>query len=127
MRSSPVGSIPAAASPPGLGRSLGLRTVAEGVEEQAQADMLLCLGCELGQGWLYGRPGPARVLDKRSQIRNRPGHTRLEQRRTPSFACRPFPPRAALSFRPSMTAHRSACAFLTATCAMSTSTAASRR
>jgi PAS domain S-box-containing protein len=40
----------------GLGHSLGLITVAEGVETEEQADMLLRLGCELGQGWLYGRP-----------------------------------------------------------------------
>jgi PAS domain S-box-containing protein len=40
----------------GLGQSLGLTTVAEGVEDEAQADMLLWLGCDLGQGFLYGRP-----------------------------------------------------------------------
>ena len=40
----------------GLGQSLGLRTVAEGVEDEAQADMLFWLGCDLGQGFLYGRP-----------------------------------------------------------------------
>jgi len=39
----------------GLGHSLGLITVAEGVETEAQADMLLWLGCEQGQGWLYGK------------------------------------------------------------------------
>jgi len=43
----------------GLGQSLGLRTVGEGVESQEQANMLLWLGCDLGQGWLYGRPAPA--------------------------------------------------------------------
>jgi PAS domain S-box-containing protein len=42
----------------GLGHSLGLVTVAEGVETEEQADMLLWLGCERGQGWLYGRPAP---------------------------------------------------------------------
>jgi PAS domain S-box-containing protein len=46
----------------GLGNSLDLVTVAEGVEDQAHADMLLWLGCELGQGWLYGRPCPAEEL-----------------------------------------------------------------
>jgi len=40
----------------GLGQSLGLVTVAEGVETEEQAEMLLCLGCEMGQGWLFGRP-----------------------------------------------------------------------
>jgi len=40
----------------GLGHSLGMTTVAEGIETEEQADMLLRLGCEFGQGWLYGRP-----------------------------------------------------------------------
>jgi EAL domain-containing protein (putative c-di-GMP-specific phosphodiesterase class I) len=40
----------------GLGQSLGLTTVAEGVETQQQADMLLWLGCDIGQGWLFGKP-----------------------------------------------------------------------
>ena len=40
----------------GLGQSLGLMTVAEGVEDKEQAEMLLWLGCDLGQGWLFGHP-----------------------------------------------------------------------
>ncbi|MFP5235362.1 MAG: EAL domain-containing protein [Acidobacteriota bacterium] len=43
----------------GLGQSLGLTTVAEGVESLEQAEMLLWLGCDTGQGWLFGRPQPA--------------------------------------------------------------------
>jgi PAS domain S-box-containing protein len=46
----------------GLGQSLGLATVAEGVETEEQSHMLLWLGCELGQGWRYGRPGSAEAL-----------------------------------------------------------------
>src|SRR5258708_40199468 len=46
----------------GLGNSLGLLTVAEGVEDQTHADMLLWLGCDLGQGYLFGRPVPAEDL-----------------------------------------------------------------
>lgn len=42
----------------GLGHSLSLTTVAEGIETTAQADMLLRLGCDIGQGWLYGPPVP---------------------------------------------------------------------
>jgi EAL domain-containing protein (putative c-di-GMP-specific phosphodiesterase class I) len=42
----------------GIGRGLGMRVVAEGVETQEQADRLLALGCERGQGWLLGRPMP---------------------------------------------------------------------
>lgn len=41
-----------------LGRSLGLTTVAEGVETAAQADVLARMGCDRGQGFLYGRPVP---------------------------------------------------------------------
>jgi PAS domain S-box-containing protein len=36
--------------------------VAEGIETKAQAEMLLCLGCQLGQGWLYGKPSTADVI-----------------------------------------------------------------
>jgi PAS domain S-box-containing protein len=42
----------------GLGQSLGLTTIAEGIETPAQAGMLLWLGCDLGQGYLYGKPAP---------------------------------------------------------------------
>jgi EAL domain-containing protein (putative c-di-GMP-specific phosphodiesterase class I) len=47
----------------GLGNSLGLTTVAEGVEEQVQADILVCLGCDYGQGWLFGHAVPPGELD----------------------------------------------------------------
>lgn len=43
----------------GLGQSLGMTTVAEGIETLEQAEMMLWLGCELGQGYFYGRPMPA--------------------------------------------------------------------
>ncbi len=51
-----------AAAVVGLGNSLNLTTVAEGIETQAIADMLLWLGCDIGQGWLYGRPVPPEQL-----------------------------------------------------------------
>jgi PAS domain S-box-containing protein len=46
----------------GLGQSLGLTTAAEGVETQEQANMLQWLGCDLGQGWLFGKPCTAAEL-----------------------------------------------------------------
>lgn len=49
----------------GLGRSLGLITVAEGIETEEQADILLWLGCERGQGWFFGRPIQADGLPNR--------------------------------------------------------------
>jgi diguanylate cyclase (GGDEF)-like protein len=40
----------------GLGHALGLRVVAEGIEDQATLDLLGELGCDLAQGHLIGRP-----------------------------------------------------------------------
>ena len=48
----------------GLGQSLELTTVAEGVEDQETAAMLRELGCDVGQGWLFGRPVPADLVTK---------------------------------------------------------------
>jgi len=39
-----------------LAGSLGLRTIAEGIETEAQARSLRALGCELGQGYEFSRP-----------------------------------------------------------------------
>jgi EAL domain-containing protein (putative c-di-GMP-specific phosphodiesterase class I) len=38
------------------------RVVAEGVESPADGDVLCSLGVDYGQGWYYGRPGPAADL-----------------------------------------------------------------
>jgi diguanylate cyclase (GGDEF)-like protein len=38
--------------------AIGLTAVAEGVEDPVQAEMLIELGCPLGQGFLFGQPGP---------------------------------------------------------------------
>jgi PAS domain S-box-containing protein len=46
----------------GLGQSLGMVTVAEGIETEEQANMLLWLGCDIGQGWLYGKAEPAAMI-----------------------------------------------------------------
>jgi EAL domain-containing protein (putative c-di-GMP-specific phosphodiesterase class I) len=40
----------------GLGRNLGLLTVAEGIEDANTATALRDLGCHIGQGWMFGRP-----------------------------------------------------------------------
>jgi diguanylate cyclase (GGDEF)-like protein len=64
-----------------LGQTLGLDIIAEGIEEAAQVDRLLQLGCELGQGFHLGAPvdagSPAPVA----------GHT-------PATAIRPAPRKA---------------------------------
>ncbi len=42
-----------------LARSLGVRTIAEGVENHAQLDALRALRCDAVQGYLFSRPMPA--------------------------------------------------------------------
>jgi EAL domain-containing protein (putative c-di-GMP-specific phosphodiesterase class I) len=41
-----------------LGTSLGLETVAEGIETPDQLARLVEMGCPLGQGFLFSRPMP---------------------------------------------------------------------
>ncbi len=46
-----------------LAHDLGLRTVAEGVEEPETLDALRRIGCDAIQGWLLQRPLPADELE----------------------------------------------------------------
>jgi EAL domain-containing protein (putative c-di-GMP-specific phosphodiesterase class I) len=43
----------------GMGIALGLRVVAEGVEEEGQLKLLRAWGCHEAQGFLFGRAVPA--------------------------------------------------------------------
>jgi EAL domain-containing protein (putative c-di-GMP-specific phosphodiesterase class I) len=52
----PGGTRPIVETIMSLARSLGMRTVAEGVETQAQCDIIRELDCELIQGFLFSRP-----------------------------------------------------------------------
>jgi EAL domain-containing protein (putative c-di-GMP-specific phosphodiesterase class I) len=47
-----------------MGTTLNLRTVAEGVEIEEQADELDALGCLVGQGFLFARPLPASACEE---------------------------------------------------------------
>ena len=50
-----------------IAQGFGVKVVAEGVEEQAQARLLHALGCEHAQGYLFERPVPlAQMLEYRS-------------------------------------------------------------
>src|SRR5271156_140248 len=47
-----------------LAHSLGLKVVAEGVEAQAQVDLLRGLGCERAQGYLFSKPVDKEAIHK---------------------------------------------------------------
>jgi EAL domain-containing protein (putative c-di-GMP-specific phosphodiesterase class I) len=42
----------------GMCADLGLSTVAEGIEDEAQRDALRAMGCSHGQGYLFGHAEP---------------------------------------------------------------------
>jgi len=42
-----------------MARQLNLRTVAEGIEEQGELEVMREIGCDAGQGYLFQRPVPA--------------------------------------------------------------------
>lgn len=46
-----------------LGHNLGLQVLAEGVENAAQADFLAAAGCDVFQGYFYGKPMTASELE----------------------------------------------------------------
>lgn len=55
-------------------QKLGLATVAEGVETQAEWDLLRGYGCVMGQGWHIARPMPAGALTDWMQACRRSPH-----------------------------------------------------
>jgi diguanylate cyclase (GGDEF)-like protein/PAS domain S-box-containing protein len=57
-----------------LGRALGLKTIAEGVETKAQEAVLAELGCDFVQGYLYGAPMAAESLEQLCEEVAHPGH-----------------------------------------------------
>ena len=69
-----------------LGNSLGLRTVAEGIENEAQFAALSQLGCKFGQGFLFSHPlPPGDVLPYLVQHGQRAADTTDLKRLTPFF------------------------------------------
>jgi EAL domain-containing protein (putative c-di-GMP-specific phosphodiesterase class I) len=56
------GDLPIVAAVTSFAHALGLSVTAEGIENPAQLDCLVDLGCDLGQGFLFGQPEPAGAL-----------------------------------------------------------------
>lgn len=48
----------------GMSQSLGLQTIAEGVEREEQLQQLAAMGCDQVQGFLLGRPVPAAEFER---------------------------------------------------------------
>ena len=47
-----------------IAKSKKIETIAEGIEDETQEDILRKAGCDFGQGYLYGKPMPASELEK---------------------------------------------------------------
>ncbi len=55
----------------GIGRGLGLPVLAEGVETSEELRFLAGEFCQIGQGYLLGRPAPVAALDDRPDVEHR--------------------------------------------------------
>jgi EAL domain-containing protein (putative c-di-GMP-specific phosphodiesterase class I) len=55
-----------------LGHDMGLRVVAEGIEDVETLDLLGDLGCDLAQGYYISRPTPANRLAFKSSTDHTP-------------------------------------------------------
>ena len=67
-----------------LARSLGVPAVAEGIERPEQLEWLSEIGCDLGQGYLFARPGTVEQLAE--WLARREPHAALEVIRPPRAA-----------------------------------------
>ena len=56
------GDSPIVAAVTSFAHALGLSVTAEGIENPAQLERLVDLGCDFGQGFLFGQPQPASAL-----------------------------------------------------------------
>jgi EAL domain-containing protein (putative c-di-GMP-specific phosphodiesterase class I) len=52
----------------GLGRSFNVPITAEGIETEAQLERLRAVGCQYGQGYLFGKPQPLDALPAPASI-----------------------------------------------------------
>ncbi|HEX7369469.1 MAG TPA: EAL domain-containing protein [Rhodanobacteraceae bacterium] len=61
-----------------MARSLGLTTIAEGIETEAQHEFLMRAGCEEGQGFLYSYPLRPAALERMLRPRGQPSGSMLK-------------------------------------------------
>jgi diguanylate cyclase (GGDEF)-like protein/PAS domain S-box-containing protein len=66
----------------GLARSLGIKVIAEGVEDEKQLAFLNANGCNYGQGYLFGRPIEPESFEAILAGQQRPDRRRTGRRRT---------------------------------------------
>jgi EAL domain-containing protein (putative c-di-GMP-specific phosphodiesterase class I) len=66
-----------------LGRAIGVRVVAEGIETTTQARIARDAGCTAGQGYLWGQPAAAEAIDPR-RVLLVPELARAGRKREPS-------------------------------------------
>jgi diguanylate cyclase (GGDEF)-like protein/PAS domain S-box-containing protein len=50
-----------------MAHNLGLKVIAEGVEDEAQRQFLIAHGCDHFQGYLFGKPAPISIFEKKIQ------------------------------------------------------------
>jgi diguanylate cyclase (GGDEF)-like protein/PAS domain S-box-containing protein len=61
------GDSPIVAAVTSFAHALGLSVTAEGIEHPSQLERLVDLGCDLGQGFLFGQPQPASAVSDSSR------------------------------------------------------------
>lgn len=69
-----------------------MTTSVTSVETREQADGLVDLGCDLGQGWLYGRPVPASHIPRLLRSRGTLGEGATILRTVPPVRIEPESP-----------------------------------
>ena len=51
-----------------LAHELGMRVIAEGIETEEQAKLVMAAGCSRGQGFLFGKPRPMTAILSQMQL-----------------------------------------------------------
>jgi len=62
----------------GLAHTLGLRVVAEGIEEEGQVKALRALSCDYAQGYFFSRPQPVEVMTQLLRLASSPNPASMD-------------------------------------------------